>query len=186
VAEAPDLCDLLAEAGCRQLLIGFESPRAGDLAGIDPAEWKRQIAPQATRVVDTLQSRGVSVNGCFLVGLDAHTADIFPVIRDFVRSSGLAEVQVTVQTPFPGTPLYRRLRKEGRLLSERFWHRCTLFDVNFRPARMSVEELEGGMRWLFEELYAKEEAAGRTRSFVQASRNSRNSAPPEAHLPRHP
>jgi radical SAM superfamily enzyme YgiQ (UPF0313 family) len=153
------------------------------LAGIDPAQWKRRIAPQATRVVDTLQSRGVSVNGCFLVGLDAHTADNFPVIRGFVRSAGLAEVQVTVQTPFPGTPLYRRLRNAGRLLSERFWDRCTLFDVNFRPARMSLEELEAGMRWLFKELYGKEESAVRTRSFVQASRNA---APRGAHLPPDP
>ena len=58
-----------------------------------------------------------------------------------VRSSGLAEVQVTVLTPFPSTPLYARLRRDGRLLTERFWVRCTLFDVNFRPARMTVEEL---------------------------------------------
>lgn len=172
IADDPGLCDLLAEAGCRQLLIGFESPRGSDLDGIDPAGWKRRIAPQAMRVVDTLQSRGVSVNGCFILGLDAHTPDIFPVIRDFVRSSGLAEVQATVLTPFPGTPLYSRLRREGRLLSARFWDRCTLFDVNYRPARMTVEELEDGMRGLFRELYSKEESKGRIRSFVQRSSNS--------------
>ena len=173
VAEDPELCDLLAEAGCRQLLIGFESPRAGDLGKIDPAEWKRRVAPEATRVVDALQSRGISVNGCFILGLDTHTPDVFPVIRDFVRTSGLAEVQVTVMTPFPGTPLYSRLRQEGRLLQDRFWDRCTLFDVNYRPARMTVAELEQGMRWLFAELYSKEESSNRIRSFVQnASRRS--------------
>jgi len=170
VADDLVLCGLLAEAGCRQLLIGFESPREGDLAGIDPAEWKRRVAPQATRVVDVLQSRGVSVNGCFILGLDAHTPDVFPVIRDFVRSSGLAEVQVTVQTPFPGTPLYSRLRREDRLLSARFWERCTLFDVNYRPARMTVDELESGLQWLFKELYSKGEADHRIQSFVRASR----------------
>ncbi len=170
VADDLELCDLLAEAGCRQLLIGFESPRASDLGGIDPIGWKRGIAAHATRVVDVLQSRGVSVNGCFILGLDTHAPEIFPAIRDFVRSSGLAEVQVTVLTPFPGTPLYARLRHEGRLLSERFWDRCTLFDVNFRPARMTVEELESGLRWLFTELYSKEESANRIRAFVQHSR----------------
>ena len=61
--------------------------------------------------------------------LDSHTPAIFETVRDFVRQSGLLEVQVTVQTPFPGTPLYRRLQREGRLLAERFWDRCTLFDV---------------------------------------------------------
>lgn len=169
VTEDPELCNLLAEAGCRQLLIGFESPRAGDLGEIDPAAWKRRIAPEATRVVDVLQSRGVSVNGCFILGLDAHTPDIFPLIRDFVRASGLAEVQVTVMTPFPGTPLYARLKRENRLLEERFWDRCTLFDVNFRPARMTFEELEQGVRWLFAELYSKSESSNRLRSFARNS-----------------
>lgn len=176
VADDLELCDLLADAGCRQLLIGFESPRESDLGGIDPTNWKRGIATQATRVVDVLQSRGVSVNGCFILGLDTHTPEIFPVIRDFVRSSGLAEVQITVLTPFPGTPLYARLQREGRLLSERFWDRCTLFDVNFRPARMTVEDLESGLRWLFKELYSKEDSANRIRSFVQQSRQSKPGA----------
>ena len=170
VADDPELCDLLAEAGCRQLLLGFESPRSGDLLQIDPVGWKHRVAPNALRVVDVLQSRGVSVNGCFILGLDTHTPDIFPVIRDFVRESGLAEVQLTVLTPFPGTPLYGRLRREGRLLHERFWNRCTLFDVNYRPALMTVEELEAGLRWLFAELYSRDETSRRKRSYVQASR----------------
>lgn len=169
VADDLELCDTLAKAGCRQLLIGFESPRAGDLDEIDPAEWKRRIAPEATRVVDVLQSRGISVNGCFILGLDNHTSDIFPLVRDFVRASGLAEVQVTVMMPFPGTPLYARLQREKRLLEERFWQRCTLFDVNFRPSRMTVEELERGMRWLFTELYSKAESSNRIRSFARNS-----------------
>jgi len=170
VADDPVLCDLLAESGCRQLLIGFESPRAADLSGMDPANWKQRVAPDAFRVVEALQSRGVSVNGCFIVGLDSHTSDIFPAIRDFVRASGLAEAQVTVQTPFPGTRLYERLQREGRLLRREFWDRCTLFDVNYRPARMTVDELESGLRWMFTELYSQKELRQRFRSFAQASR----------------
>jgi len=166
VADDPGLCDLLRDAGCRQLLIGFESPRVTDLDRIDPANWKRRMAPRITRVVDTLQSRGISVNGCFIIGLDPHTPEVFLALRDFVRASGMAEVQITVLTPFPGTPLYARLRREGRLLAERFWDRCTLFDVNFRPAGMSVEELESGMRWLFTELYSREETGRRQRGLA--------------------
>ncbi len=168
VADDPGFCDLLAEAGCRQLLIGFESPLGDDLAGLDPVEWKRRQAPRYRRVIDTLQARGVSVNGCFILGLDTHTPEVFPLVRDFVRESGLAEVQCTVLTPFPGTPLHERLRREGRLLTEQFWPACTLFDVNYRPARMTVEELEAGMRWLFGELYSQPESARRKRGFVRA------------------
>ncbi len=131
------------------------------------------MATNALRVVDVLQSRGVSVNGCFILGLDTHTPDIFPAVRDFVRASGLAEVQLTVLTPFPGTALYARLRREGRLIGERFWDRCTLFDVNFRPAQMTVEELESGLRWLFGELYSRDETSQRQRSFLKSSSSLR-------------
>jgi radical SAM superfamily enzyme YgiQ (UPF0313 family) len=167
VADDTELCDLLAEAGCRQLLIGFESPRGGDLAGIDPVSWKRDQAPRYRRAIDVLQSRGVSVNGCFIFGLDSHTPDVFPEVLDFVRSSGLAEVQYTVLTPFPGTPLYERLKSERRLLRETFWDACTLFDVNFRPRRMSVADLEAGLHWLFRETYSREQTARRRRAFMK-------------------
>lgn len=176
VAEDAGLCDLLVESGCRQLLIGMESPTADDLAGLDPAEWKRRQAPRYRRVIDTLQARGVSVNGCFILGLDAHTPEVFGLVRNFVRESGLAEVQCTVLTPFPGTPLYARLAREGRLLTEQFWSGCTLFDVNYRPARMSVAELESGLRWLFSELYSQPETALRKRGFVKQHLHSKPDA----------
>ena len=78
----------------------------------------------------------------------------------------LIEVQITVQTPFPGTPLYHRLRREGRLLKERFWDRCTLFYVNFVPKHMTVEELEAGVRWLFREIYNEREFNRRKRHYM--------------------
>jgi radical SAM superfamily enzyme YgiQ (UPF0313 family) len=75
-------------------------------------------------------------------------------------------VQITVPTPFPGTPLYHRLRREGRLLQERFWDRCTLFDVNFRPKNMTVDELEAGVLWLFAEIYNEREFDRRKRHYM--------------------
>lgn len=170
VADDPELCDLLAASGCRQVLIGFESPRTRDLEGIDPADWKRRQIPRICRVIDALQPRGVSVNGCFILGLDTHTPDVFPEMLDFVRRSGLAEVQYTMLTPFPGTPLYEQLRREGRLLRDRFWDRCTLFDVNYVPKGMTVEDLEAGLRWLFRETYGAEATSERKRGFVRQVR----------------
>ncbi|HWC02964.1 MAG TPA: hypothetical protein VHF87_09340 [Methylomirabilota bacterium] len=101
MADDPALCDRLAGSGCRQLLIGFESPRAADLTGLDPPGMEAAAGARLRRVIDTLQSRGVSVNGCFILGLDAQTPDVFAEILTFVRTSGLAEVQYTVLTPFP-------------------------------------------------------------------------------------
>ncbi|HYF01480.1 MAG TPA: radical SAM protein [Planctomycetota bacterium] len=176
VADDPELLDLLGRSGCRQVLIGFESPNAASLDGLDPAGWKSRRHEQYLRTIDAIQSRGVSVNGCFITGLDGDTPDTFEEIERFVRRSGLAEVQVTVMTPFPGTALHRRLKAEGRLLRDRYWEQCTLFDVAFRPKRMSVEQLEQGLEHLMGSLYTKEETERRQRGFLQTVRGGRRRA----------
>jgi hypothetical protein len=53
------------------------------------------------------------------------------------------------------------------LLQERFWDRCTLFDVNFQPRNMSVGALEAGLRWLFAEIYTDRELARRRRHYME-------------------
>jgi radical SAM superfamily enzyme YgiQ (UPF0313 family) len=83
------------------------------------------------------------------------------------------EVQVTVLTPFPGTALYRRLRAEGRLLRERYWDRCTLFDVNFVPKQMTVDELEKGLEYLMGALYTAQEMQRRRLLYLQTMRRQR-------------
>jgi radical SAM superfamily enzyme YgiQ (UPF0313 family) len=170
VADDAELLDLLGRSGCRQVLIGFESPRAVSLQGLEAQDWKARRHDSYRRAIDALQGRGVSVDGCFIVGLDQDTPDIFEEIERFVTSSGLMEVQVTVLTPFPGTALYRRLRAEGRLLRESDWTRCTLFDVNFVPKRMSVETLEQGLEYLMGALYSPEATRARRRRYRERSR----------------
>ena len=176
VAEDRELLDLLARSGCRQLLIGFESPSPAALEGIDTAGWKAQRYKEYRGAIDAIQDRGISVNGCFIVGNDTDTPDIFPQIERFVKSSGLADVQVTVLTPFPGTALHARLKREGRLLRETYWDRCTLFDVNFVPKGMSVADLEQGLEYLMGSLYTAEESARRRESFLAKARNAWRSA----------
>ncbi len=181
VAEDEELLDLLADSGCRQILIGLESPNAGGLHRIDARNWKRRHYARYLEAIEAIQARGVTVNGCFIVGLDNDTPEIFEQVRDFVVRSRLLEVQITVPTPFPGTPLYRRLERQGRLLEDRFWDRCTLFDVNFRPNRMTVEELESGLRWLFAEVYNETEFKRRQRHYmdiVKGRRDGRRTAAP--------
>ena len=173
VADDPQLLDLLATSGCRQVLIGFESPSAASLDGIEARNWKAHRHDRYRRAIDMIQSRGITVNGCFILGLDNDTPDSFPRVERFVKDSGLMEVQVTVLTPFPGTALHRRLRAEGRLLRERYWDHCTLFDVNFVPRRMSVEELEGGLEYLMTSLYTSAEVERRRQQYLQMLRGRR-------------
>jgi radical SAM superfamily enzyme YgiQ (UPF0313 family) len=167
IADDEELLDLLAVSGCRQVLVGLESPSASGLDGLDPANWKQRRADRYLDAIDRIQSRGIAVNGCFILGLDTQTPDIFEDVRDFVEQSGLLEVQLTVQTPFPGTPLYARLHRAGRLLEERFWDRCTLFDVTYQPKQMTVDELESGLRWLFGQIYNERAFLGRKRRYME-------------------
>jgi len=157
VARDPELLDLMRESGCAQVLIGLESPVEEGLAGLELAsDWKRKRFPDYRDAIREIQSRGITVNGCFVIGLDGHTPDIFGQVFEFVRDSGLYEVQITILTPFPGTPLYDRLAEEGRILEPEAWDRCTLFDVNYRPQNMTPEELVDGFKQLSVRLYSEE------------------------------
>jgi hypothetical protein len=177
VADDTELLDLMRDSGCEQVLIGFESPSAVALAGVEQAaNWKARQVDRYLAAIDRLQSRGITVNGCFVLGLDRSGPDSFEAIWRFVKESGLFEVQITVQTPFPGTPLYDRLRREGRLLYEGAWERCTLFDVTFQPSDMTVSQLEAGLRDLGSRLYNAESTRERRRAFFTNLRRRRSQA----------
>lgn len=168
VAADDELLDLLQDSGCAQILIGLEAPDARALDGIETrSNWKAKRADTYLESIRRIQARGITVNGCFILGLDEQDTSSFARVAQFVRESGLYEVQVTIQTPFPGTPLHERLKSEGRLLNDEAWERCTLFDVTFRPQRMSVAELESGFRALVAELYSADATRLRRRGFFR-------------------
>jgi radical SAM superfamily enzyme YgiQ (UPF0313 family) len=191
LADDPELLDLLAASGCRQVLIGFEDVDAQAVAGLEGTAFghtafrhtafearsfkARRVADYA-RAVRVIQEAGVSVNGTFIVGADEHTPAVFGRIARFAEDVGLAEVQVTVLTPFPGTPLRDRLERQGRLLAEDDWACCTLFDATFVPARMTVRELEEGLMQVFRDLYAPARVRARRRRFREHVRAGRRRA----------
>lgn len=166
VADDEDLLRMMRDAGCHQILIGFESPRFESLDGVEKmSNWKARRTDRYLRAVETIQKHGITVNGCFILGLDGDGPECFDDVFRFVELNGLYDVQITFLTPFPGTPLWTRLSEEGRILSESATERCTLFDINFQPARMSVDQLRTGFHDLARRLYAPEFVERRNRSF---------------------
>ncbi|MGD0639268.1 MAG: radical SAM protein [Roseiarcus sp.] len=166
IADDEELLDLVAESGCEQLLIGLEAPSRRGLDGLEAtSNWKAKRVDTYLTAIDRIQKRGVTVNGCFILGLDELDATSFTAVAEFARSSGLYEVQVTLLTPFPGTPLFERLQTQDRLLATDAWEKHTLFDVTFQPQLMSVEELETGFRKLIGQLYSPETTRARRREF---------------------
>jgi radical SAM superfamily enzyme YgiQ (UPF0313 family) len=175
VTQDDELLGLMRDSGCQQVLIGLETPRAASLDGLElKSNWKLRQQDSYKDAITRIQSYGITVNGCFILGLDSDTPDVFDEVFRFVKESGLYEVQITFLTPFPGTPLYHRLRREGRIIREGAWELCTLFDINFRPKNMTVDELQNGFLMLAEELYSAEETTGRRRKFRNMLRTSAN------------
>lgn len=175
VAKDHDLLGLMRDSGCKQILIGLESPRKVSLDGVElNANWKVKQCEKYMAAIDTIQSYGITVNGCFILGLDGDTPEAFEEVYGFVKDSNLYEVQITFMTAFPGTPLYQRLEQEKRILREGAWELCTLFDINFLPIGMTVEELQNGFLWLAKTLYSRKETSERRRKFKRMLRTSQN------------
>jgi radical SAM superfamily enzyme YgiQ (UPF0313 family) len=172
VADDPELLRLMREAGCRQVLIGLESPEQSALEGLElRSNWKARRYSGYVEALRAIQDHGITANGCFILGLDRHTPDVFSEVYDFALRVPLYDVQITVLTAFPGTPLYDRLRSEGRILEPNRWDLCTLFDVNHEPRGMTSQQLREGIYWLAERLYSEECLAERRRPFFENLRH---------------
>ncbi len=175
IADDPELLKMIRAAGCVEVLIGLESPDAQSLNGIETkTNWKAKRADRYLRAIETIQSHGIAVNGCFVLGLDGQSPAAFDTVADFVARSGLFDVQITYLTPFPGTPMYQQLTDEGRILVADAHERCTLFDINFQPTDMSVEQLRSGFHGLMERLYHPTAVRKRTRQFWSQKRQGLN------------
>jgi radical SAM superfamily enzyme YgiQ (UPF0313 family) len=175
VAEDSELLGLMRDAGCQQVLIGLESPHSASLDGVElKTNWKAKQQQKYKEAIAIIQSYGITVNGCFILGLDGDTLEVFEDVLHFVRESNLYEVQITFLTPFPGTALYERLQREGRLIREKAWELCTLFDINFVPKNMTVAELQSGFLGLAKQLYCAEETSERRAKFKRMLKSSPN------------
>lgn len=175
VAEDRELLALMRDSGCQQVLIGLESPRKLSLDGIElKANWKIKQKQKYKESIASIQSYGITVNGCFILGLDGDTPEVFEEVLSFVRDSGLYEVQITFLTAFPGTPLYQRLKQEKRIIRDKAWELCTLFDINIIPEAMTGEELQKGFVWLANILYSAEEIKERRYKFRRGLKGSLN------------
>ena len=174
IADQPELLARLRQSGCYQLLIGLESLSPNTLSQVESTGFKAAHAADYAQAVQRIQSHGVTVNTCFVVGMDGDTPDVFDTIRQFERNAKPCEIQVTLLTPFPGTPLYDRLAAEGRLLPDPTWEKRTLFDVTYQPVGMTADQLQSGIRELFTDLYNDEASARRHRHFRHLMRQWRD------------
>jgi len=147
VAKDDALLDLMAEAGCALALIGFESLERESLVQMRK-KWNG-VAGSYDDVVRRFHARGIMIYGTFVFGYDADEAASFDRAAAFARAQGLCIANFNPLTPMPGTALFDRLRREGRLLRDGWWLDSSYRygDSIFEPRSMTAAELsEGPMR----------------------------------------
>jgi radical SAM superfamily enzyme YgiQ (UPF0313 family) len=144
-----ELLNLAAEAGCVGWLIGFESVSQQSIDGIGK---KTNLVNDYISSVKKIHNYGMIVLGSFVFGFDNDTLDIFDSTDEFVRKSEMGIPDAQILAPYPGTPLFYRLEKEGRILTKD-WLRYDFQTVVFRPKNMTPEELYFNTRDLYKKWY---------------------------------
>ena len=180
IAGDDELLELLALSGCTQITFGLESLSIENLEHLNKNSWKRNQLRNYSDYLQKIQSYGIGAFGSFVVGLDNDTPAAFDDIEKFVLQNNLFGTSFTVLTPFPGTRLYRRLESENRII-DRNWDNYTCFNVVFKPAKMSVSELQEGFFGLYKNVYSEVVTQKRIKHFSQLIRDARNQYEFSAH-----
>jgi radical SAM superfamily enzyme YgiQ (UPF0313 family) len=140
VASDQALLGRMARAGCHGIFIGLESLNQENLAVMGK---HRSVAASYRESIRRIHDHGIGVYGSFIFGYDHDTPDVFDQFLDFANAVSLDGAFLPVLTPFPGTRIHQRLAGEGRILTSD-WRRYDMATVVYRPAKMTVDELQEG------------------------------------------
>jgi len=180
MADDPELLQAATASGCQALLIGIETPSKLAQGEMD----KGQLSPEETRdKIRVFQEHGIQVTSSMIFGFDSHTPEIFQETLEFCRFIGIDEIQPVLLIPFPGTPLFKRLDLEGRIL-HRDWSKYDGNNVCFIPKNMSAKDLEDGATWFWYELQKKppaEKSLDGTTGAAQVNPRVTSGGPPVIH-----
>jgi radical SAM superfamily enzyme YgiQ (UPF0313 family) len=150
VTDDPTLVREMALAGCTGVFVGFESLADENLAD---AHKKTPRTSDYARRVKILHDHGIQVNGSFVLGFDHDRSDVFERTVAWIEENRLECATFHILTPYPGTPLFRGMEDEGRLL-HKDWSLYDTAHVVFRPRHMSPEALAEGYGWCYERLFS--------------------------------
>lgn len=149
IAHDDELKDLVARSGCRGLLLGLETVSEQSLKD---AKKRFNESVSYKQVIKDLHHLGISIQGCFVFGLDHDTRDVFDTTVEFAIDAGIDLPRFSILTPFPGTPLYKNMQAQGRILT-RDWELYDGQHVVFQPRNMTVGELAEGHERAWKKIY---------------------------------
>ena len=143
VAKKENLLKKAQESGCISLFIGFESLLQENLDSVS----KRFVdTRELSELIRTIQNHRIGIHGSFIFGFDGDDPTVFKKTVEFVQGNNIELPTFSILTPFPGTPLRKRLEDEGRIL-DCDWSHYDLSHVVFKPKKLTVRELQEGYLW---------------------------------------
>ena len=146
IKENPDLAPLLRQSGCDIVFAGLETLVEGGLTGSKDATIYREA-------IKRLHGEGIAVEGSFVVGLACDTKGSLDAIPEFVDDTKLELVCLNILTPFPGTGLFNRLERKGKILT-RDWSLYDTEHVVFIPDNFTPDELQECYDRLFRQVFS--------------------------------
>jgi radical SAM superfamily enzyme YgiQ (UPF0313 family) len=165
LVDDPELLDLMVRAGFKNVFIGIESPQEASLTECRKVQNTRRDLVAAVR---TIHNAGIQVMGGFIVGFDSDKAGIFEHQRRFIQEAGVVTAMVGMLTALPGTRLFTRLTREGRMLGHSTGNNLDAV-LNFIPT-LDAAALTEGYRRLVKNLYSPREYYRRIHTFLREYR----------------
>ena len=139
-----ELLELASKSGCMALFVGFESLIQENLSLMGK---KTNLEIPPIEAVKKFHDHGIGLLASFILGYDHDTPDTFKKILDLCHRAKIDGALFPILTPYPGTLLRQRLKKEGRILTDQ-WDLYDMEHVTFIPRGMSPEKLQEGFEWL--------------------------------------
>ncbi len=150
LADDPSLVDAMVAAGFTAVFLGIESPSR---EALQETGKHQNLTGDPVERVHELMSRGLDVWGGFILGFDSDGPDCFDQMIEFVQRASIPYAMVGLLGALPGTRLFQRLQREGRLRSTQIGDRGDQFGLTNVINKLSVEQMVNGYRRVMETLY---------------------------------
>jgi hypothetical protein len=150
LGDDPDMVKLAAESGCVSVFVGMESLDEDCLTETNKPFNQVQKFSQEIKM---FHDHGIMVNPGIVFGFDNDDESVFERAVEFLVKNKVELAYFNVLTPLPGTALYERYDKAGRIF-DRDWSKYDGKHVVFHPSRMTPEQLEEGFFWANHQFYS--------------------------------
>jgi len=165
IAKNRELLRLAARSGCTSLFMGIESVSPSSLKEVGKSMNNVEDYKESIKII---HDHGIGIVGAFIFGFDSDKKSVFEETVSFIEKSQIELASLAILTPLPGTRLYDKMEKEGRII-ERDWSKYTIGEVVFQPKLLTVEELQEGYYWARNQLSSFNSIFKRTFHFRKSS-----------------